>query len=248
MAISTTINQTYLSDSAGRRVRLRAKTGTVSGGLSSVYGTGIMNVLNIAGNGTNGIVFPYQPSITYQQDVEYSKMEVVHANQDFKMYSKTPALSLSVEGDFSVQNQSEGIYALACIHFLRTVTKMNFGSNDTLAGTPPPVLLFDAYGMYMFNALPVIVTQFAISLPKDVDYVPINCDTLGKVPALNISTAISNINNTSLSTDPNTGYAWLPAIFTISVQLTVQNTPQRLRAFNLNEFRNGSLLKGGMWA
>jgi hypothetical protein len=262
--------QQNLNDTAGRRVRLRPKPAV----LSQILGNGLMTPLI----NTSGMLFPYQPTITWSQDINYTNLETVHTNQDFYSYSKTPALKFSVEGDFTVQNQTEGLYALGCIHFLRTVSKMNFGQNDPNAGTPPPVLLFDAYGQYMFNALPVIVTQFTITLPKDVDYVAIQASALQNTsfiipppPSQLLSQttqpitpqaaaqAFANINQNQFSQynpaianvagNPANwvGYAWLPAVFNITVQLVVQNTPQRLRAFNLGQFRSGYLLTQGTW-
>ena len=243
-------NATYqqpvnLNDAAGRRVRLRPKPAAVD----QILGTaGILQPLR----STNGMVFPYQPTITYQQDVQYQAIELIHTNQDFYTYSRTPALKLTVDGEFSIQNQKEGIYALACIHFMRTVTKMWFGgatgASQALAGTPPPVLLFDGFGQYMFNALPVIVTQFSVSLPKDVDYVPVYGDstTISSAPsALQISQDLAAMNNQNIKS--SSGYAWLPALFTIQMQLTVQNTPKRLRSFDLDQFRSGELIKKGSW-
>jgi hypothetical protein len=238
-----------LQDTAGRRVRLRAKPGATS----TIYGSGLASILN----STNGMVFPYQPTITYQQEVTYQNIEMVHTNQDFLAYTRTPALKIQVDGEFSVQNQSEGRYALACIHFLRMVSKMWFGGSSlesrSKQGTPPPVLLFDAYGQYMFNQLPVVVTQFSVSLPKDVDYVPVKIGSAGTTAqaaplASDIYSTMSMINSNNVSEDTSVGYAWLPALFTIQVQLTVQNTPQRLRAFDMARFRDGWLLKGGGWA
>lgn len=254
--------QQNLNDAAGRRVRLRPKPNAMRQILGSAgSGGGLLSPLYL----TNGMLFPYQPVITYSQDVIYNAMEIVHANQDFYSYSKTPALKLTVEGEFTVQNQSEGIYALACIHFLRTVTKMDFGNGQN-PGQPPPVLLFDAYGQWMFNALPVIVTQFSVTLPKDIDYVAVGTSssanntlvtaqptpaTAGAVAstfdAINNPTLAANNSNAPGGTTNAQGYAWLPSVFSITVQLTVQNTPQRLRAFNLNEFRTGQLLTQGTW-
>jgi peptidoglycan hydrolase-like protein with peptidoglycan-binding domain len=240
-----------IDDTAGRRVRLRAKPGATD----RVYGGagGLMYRLIE----TNGMVFPYQPAITYQQDVTYTPMELVHTNQDFHSYTRTPALKLSVDGQFTVQSQKEGLYAMACIHFLRSSTKMWFGGSgggiaEQYQGTPPPVLLFDAYGEYMFNALPVIITQFSVTLPNDVDYVPvkINSTVNGEnysPPPNEIYTVLSTINETSVRRSATDGYAWLPALFNIQVQLMVQNTPRRLRAFDLSQFRDGSLLRGGTW-
>lgn len=148
-----------------RRVILKPKPAA----MSRVLGNGLLNPLKETG----GMIWPYTPTISSNMEVDYQSMATVHANQDFHVYSKTPAVQLQVNGDFTVQNQKEGQYAMAAIHFLRTVTKMNFGENDALAGTPPPVLLFSAYGPYVFHNLPVIVKGFQIEFPDSVDYVQV---------------------------------------------------------------------------
>ena len=100
------------SDANGRRVRLRPKPLAAA----QVYGgSGLLTPLR----STNGVVWPYQPQITYEQPVEYAAIDMVHVNQEILAYTKTPALKLSVSGQFSVQNQQEGIYALAAIHAYR---------------------------------------------------------------------------------------------------------------------------------
>lgn len=252
------------SDARGRRVRLRPKPAAAM----QIYGSnGLLQPLRQ----TNGMFWPYQPTITWSQPVTYSGMELVHTNQDIQAYVATPSPKFQVAGDFSVQNQQEGIYAIAAIHFLRTVTKMRFGSTDPNAGTPPPVLLFDAYGQYMFNQLPVIVTNFSVSLPNDVDYVPVDLSniqtysgpqTSTNIPGYSqlqvtpgINSFLNSANSTLMTTrmyrqdlsNTKDGYIWLPAIFNITVDLTVQNTAARLRSFNLDSFRTGDLMKSGRW-
>lgn len=231
------------TDASGRRVRLRPKPAA----MGQILGTGpLLRPLY----STNGMVWPYQPDIQYSQDVEYQPIQMVHTNQEFHAYTRTPAVKLTCSGEFTVQNQTEGLYALGCLHFLRTVTKMYFGQSSN-PGTPPPVLLFDAYGKYMFNKLPVIVTQFSSNMPKDIDYVPVNLNNLGK--ALEVVNGVQNNLVTGLFGNYATnysseGYIWLPAVFTISVSLIVQNTPSKLRSFNLDSFRDGSSLKNeGGW-
>jgi len=245
------------SDASGRRVRLRPKPSAIS----QIYGgSGLLTPLRQ----TNGLVFPYQPTIQYAQDVSYTTVDMVHTNQELYAYSRTNAVKLSISGQFSCQNQTEGLYSLAAIHFLRTVVKMYFGASAN-PGTPPPVLLFDAYGQYIFNSLPVIVTTFNIGLPNDVDYVPIdlsnvpnssgqnsNSNLSSMTPMLN--SAMNNLNLSNTATQllqsglsSSDGYVWLPSLFTIDVSIIVQNTPSRLRQFDLDQFRTGALLKGGMW-
>lgn len=154
---------------------------------NTVYGSGLLMPIK----NTQGLVWPYQPQITYNHTVEYQPLSPVHANQDFHVFSKVPAQQIQISGQFSVQNQVEGAYALAALHFLRTVTKMNFGDRDPAAGTPPPILLFNAYGAYVFSDLPVIVKDFTMDFPEDVDYVEV------KVTGVDSGnkTSVSAVNN-----------------------------------------------------
>lgn len=237
-----------IEDASGRRVRLRPKPGAAE----KIYGPEYAIQGKILSK-TRGMVWPYQPTITYQQDVEYQTMDLVHTNQEILSYQRTRALKLTVDGLFTVQSNDEGIYATACIRFLQTVTKMYFGGSEGssvagLQGTPPPVLLFDALGQYMFNCLPVVVTQFTVGLPNDVDYVPVDFGSLGDLPEAarnSLANQVSRVNQPSLKQNDN--IAWLPAVFNIQVQLTVQNTPRRLRQFDLDKFRTGELIRNGGW-
>lgn len=176
---------------------------------------------------TNGIIFPYTPSITFTQGVDYMTLQLVHSNTDYAAYTRTPSVKLSVSGKFTVQNAQEGIYALAVIHFLRAVSKSYFGTNDVNAGMPPPVLVFSGYGTYMFGnsgsgGLRVILTNHSWSFDDTVDYIPI---TIGGASG--------------------GGTAKLPALFTISLDLTVVQTPQRMmNIFNFNQFASGALMQG----
>lgn len=236
-------DEANVSDAAGRRVRLRPKpaaTTQVYGADSSIMGKILTQ--------TKGVVWPYQPTINYAQDVEYTSMDLVHTNQEFYSYKGTKAVKLTVSGNWSVQNNKEGLYALACIRFFQTVTKMYFGGAEGtqvegLRGTPPPVLLFDAYGKNMFNCLPVIVTNFTISLPQDVNYFPVDLSQLNVTNPNSFNSNLVTADNLEGRTD----IAWLPVLFTIETSLTVQNTPKKLRQFDLDKFRTGQLIRDGGW-
>lgn len=200
-------------ESSDPRVRLKAQS-------ISVYGDGIMSILK----DTNGLMFPYTPTIQVSQDVNYATMAMTHANTDYHSYTNTPNVSISLTGKFTVQNQREGRYALAALHFLRTASKMHFGESDAAAGKaglPPPVLLLHGYGTYMFNNIKVLLRNHSYSFDDNVDMVNV---------------AVAN------------GSARLPALFTVSISLVVQQTPQAMRKrFSLDEFRSGALLEQGGW-
>lgn len=203
------------------RVRIRPKTGA-------------MDVLLPAGNGsivaplrdTMGLVFPYTPTVNFNQSVDYQTYDPVHTNQEFLSYVRTRSPALSISGKFSANNEEEARYSLAAIQFVRSVTKMVFGfksvGTGVNVGSPPPVLLFSGYGTLMFNEVPVLVIAATFDLPDDVDY---------KDVVLN-----------------GTGTARVPTLFNISMSLTVQNSPNRLREeFNYREFVSGKLLTQGGW-
>jgi hypothetical protein len=161
----TKATQAPQQNAQDRVVSLRPKPAAAN----RVYGDGLLRPLKASG----GLIWPYTPAITYQHPITYETVSVTHANQDFHIYSRTPAVILQVSGEFTVQNQLEGAYAMAAIHFFRTLAKMNFGETDPQAGTPPPVLLFNAYGPFVFKDVPVIVKDFSTEFPQDVDYVQV---------------------------------------------------------------------------
>tara|TARA_R110000868_G_scaffold64543_5_gene193926 strand:- start:2557 stop:3483 length:927 start_codon:yes stop_codon:yes gene_type:complete len=199
------------------RARLRAKPSTVAYEL--LYGGPWVNLQEYG-----GMIWPYTPTITYNQDVVYDTLNTVHTNQETLAYSRTSAPTITVAGSFSSQTQLEARYNLACLHFLRLVTKMSFGaSTRPQRGTPPPVLYFDAHGGGMFLNIPVVVKNFSTTLPNDPDYVTVPAlITPGKGPAHHTTR--------------------VPALFDISVTLTVQHTPKQLREWSIDVFRSGGYI------
>lgn len=190
------------------RIRIRAKPGMEN----EIYGTGPISMFN----DTNGLVFPYTPQISWEQTVNYSALNLVHVNQDFHYYGSTPNLQIGIAGRFTAQNNLQAQYCFAVIHFLRTVSKMRFGMQDQKRGLPPPMLVLDGYGDYMFNQLPIILNRYNIELQNDIDYVSVPMEQ---------------------------GEAWVPSDFIIGLTVTIQNPPQQWRdQFNLDSFRNGQML------
>ncbi len=160
------------------RVKLRPKPGKEN----QVYGERNSGTIMTPLFETGGVIFPYTPVITTQFGAEYSAYTPIHSIMDFHTYQRTPAPQFTIMGQFSVQNQREGAYAIAVIHFFRTVTKMYFGQDkdngkDIPIGLTPPVLLLSGYGNLMFNNLPVIVTNYTIELVNTVDYVKVAVKT-----------------------------------------------------------------------
>jgi hypothetical protein len=169
---------------------------------------------------TSGLVWLYKPSVQVALNVDYEALNLTHSIQEIHAFSANRAAQISVAGQFVSQNVDEAMYALASIHFMRSVSKMSFGtetSSDvfglpagTPLGSPPPVLLLSGYGTLMFNDVPVIVTNFALDLPADVDYI--------EVPS-----------------GPGFGTK-VPVSFSLQAQLVVQQSPQSMRNFNVDTY------------
>ena len=198
---------------------------------------------------TYGMMFPTTPTISETMEVNYDSYDMTHGLMPIQAYKSGAAKVLTVTGTFFAQTDVEARYCLACIHFLRSFSKMNFGENDPNAGTPPPILIFNAYGDAAFHNLPVIISQASLDWPNDVDYINTSSNVAASSSSLQYQTNSSAQSSMSArSTDTMIADGWVPSKFTISVTLTVQNTPSRLRKFNLQAFRNGNLLTGnGGW-
>jgi len=72
-----------------------------------------------------------------------------------------------------VETQYDAAYWLGVVHFLRSVTKM-FSGESSPAGNPPPILSLNGYGEYVFKNVPVVVTNFQVSLDAGSDYISYN--------------------------------------------------------------------------
>jgi hypothetical protein len=121
---------------------------------------------------TEGIIFPYTPAIQVSYNAHYDPFDVTHSNYKLYAYKNSSVENISISGEFTAQDTEEANYLLAVIHFLRSVTKMFYGQDQTpTRGTPPPICYLDGFGTYQFNKHPLLITSFTYSLPTDVDYI-----------------------------------------------------------------------------
>lgn len=224
-----------------KRVRISPRAAVFDQMISS---SGIMSPLRE----TYGFMFPITPTINETIETNYDTYDIVHGLMPIQAFKSGGAKVLTVSGTFIAQTDVEARYCLACIHFIRSFSKMNFGDNDPNAGTPPPILVFNAYGDAAFHNIPVIITQASMDWPSDVDYVYTTADSTSGASSVSFKTNVNGSNISARSTGSMIADGWVPSKFTISLTLTVQHTASRLRQFNLESFRNGSLLTGnGGW-
>ena len=117
-----------------------------------------------------GAVFPYTPSIRISNSANYDATKPLHQNFAFQSYVNSQADSINITAPFYCEDSTQAAYWVSMLHFLRSVTKM-FSGQDALAGNPPPILYFSAYGDFVFKNVPVVVTNVSVDLDAASDYI-----------------------------------------------------------------------------
>lgn len=219
------------------RARLSPKT--MGGGVSEVLGPNSQDNILFPLWATKGVLFPYTPSLTTGNTVEYDPSAFIHTNYGYNAYVRSYPKPISMTAEFTAQTTDEALYLLAVIHFFRSVTKSYFGINPyDKAGTPPPVLIFNYLGQYQFNNVPVLVKSFDYTYEANIDYVPVSTST---------NTAIGNNPSAiGLPATSSNGYTYVPTHINVSLELDTQYVPIEMRnEFNLDLFRQGKLMNKG---
>jgi hypothetical protein len=218
---------------------------------------------------TNGVIFPYTPSISTAYKANYSTYDLTHSNYRGYFYNNSYTDVITLNATFTAQSTSDAAYVLAVIHFFRSVTKMFYGQ-DAQRGSPPPLVFLSGLGDYQFNNHPCLVSQFNYVLPPDVDYVssgsPNNLGlnlqplqnlysvTLNAIAptATRLASALLPVGAQNALPAPLQGLlnnpTYVPSKIDISLTLLpVQSRQQVSQQFSLKNFASGQLLKGGFW-
>ena len=264
-----TLQQRFNTSSQGDwRVRLRLAPGATY--LYRAQDPGILQPLVP----TDGIIFPYTPTISTQYSAKYDSYNLTHSNYRGYFYQSSQVGDITVTGTFTAQDTAEAEYLLAVIHFFRSVTKMFYGK-DPQRGSPPPLVELSGFGEYQFNNHPCLVASFNYTLPNNVDYIQVKPNNQGlnmsdrtpKVsssPASTIESVLRRLTTSHLpkgaqGTPADLGVVrntvnglgqttYVPTKIEISVVLHPLQTRQQVsQGFSLENFAKGNLLKGGFW-
>ena len=220
---------------------------------------------------TDGVIFPYTPSIQVNYAAKYSSDTPTHSNYAINQYTSSSVDQVTIGCEFTAQDVAEANYLLAVIHFFRSMTKMFYGQDQNpKPGTPPPLCYMFGMGDYQFSAHPLAITNFAYSLPNDVDYIK----TQGVSPAGSLQNAVQSATGAISrlgallspgGTKPATNYGasaqgasvpvtWVPTKIQISITcLPIISRNQISNQFSLQDYASGKLLNGtrrpggGMW-
>jgi hypothetical protein len=245
------------------RVRLRLAPGAKY--LYKADRPGIMQPLAI----TDGVIFPYTPTITSNYKANYSTYDLTHSNYRGYFYQSSYAEPVQITCMFTAQSTVEANYLLAVITFFKSVTKMFYGQ-DANRGAPPPLTYLTGLGEYQFNEHPCVVTQFNYTLPADVDYIragspnQLGLNQINQRDRQTVSTgsAFGGLNRLAAALltkgaipqrppPPTLGTnrpTYVPTKIELSITLLpIQSRGQVSKQFSLENFANGNLIKGGFW-
>ena len=254
------------AQSSDWRVRLRLAPNSTY--LYNAFQPGLLAPLS-AKEGTDGVVFPYTPSIDTAYKANYESYDLTHSNYRGYFYKNSYVDAVNIRAQFTAQDTVEADYLLAVIHFFRSATKMFYGQ-DSQRGSPPPMVYLSGLGGFQFNEHPCVISQFNYQLPNDVDYIRAQTfnrngtDLLANrvrtsIPGNPLSFGINRLLNNALTqgaldtrpTQDNLPLGtptYVPTKMEMSISLLpIQSRQQVSKQFSLRAFANGNLLQGGFW-
>jgi hypothetical protein len=215
---------------------------------------------------TDGVIFPYTPTISLSYNANYAASDVTHSNYSIYSYTNSKVSEITIGCDFTAQDTFEANYLLAVIHFFRSATKMFYGQDENPRnGTPPPLCYLTGLGAFQFDQHPLAIKDFAYTLPTDVDY--IRAGIPSTEPGVNKAFITPKNNSSSTSSERvannglNPGGGFTPPKFNINyssktptyvptkIALSITAVPIITRNlvsnhFSLKDYATGSLLRG----
>jgi hypothetical protein len=208
-------------------------------------------------NATDGVIFPYTPTISVNYAANYNPTELVHSNYKVFQYSSSSVDSINIQCEFTAQDEYEANYLLAVIHFFKSATKMFYGQDENpRRGTPPPLCYIYGMGSFQFAGQPLAISGFTYNLPNNVDYIRTSVGT-GSTTATPTNAQPSRMEGTGAAPGgvlpppqfqpiaaPGT-VTWVPS----KIQLNVSCVPMMNRnavsnEFSFEKYATGELLNG----
>lgn len=258
--------QAQKAQAAGGDWRLKLRLAPGSDYLYNAPEPGILQPLQV----TDGVIFPYTPTITTNYTAQYNSYDLTHSNYRGYFYQGSHVGELNIQATFTAQDSNEAAYLLAVIQFFKSVTKMFYGQQDAFRGSPPPLVFLQGYGDFQFNLNPCVVQLFDYSLPADVDYIRAGAPNVNGTNLLQRrdrqTTTVSggNPSNNRMAAaglapggvrpalpPVNLGRAqptYVPTKMDMRITLLpMQTRSQVSRQFSMEKFANGSLVQRGFW-
>ncbi len=193
------------------------------------------------------VIFEVTPEFRESRQVLYKSIDPLQAPGSIYQFANTASRTFSIEAKLTARSVNEASRNLAYMQYLRSWAMPVFGNvgnnapaGEDILGAPPAILLLTAYspgkpslsstnkkvntttinGYYVptpaygsnIYNIPVVITSLDIPYPSDVDYIP----TVNNYP--------------------------VPMVTTVSIQLVETHSPNKYSGFNLQDFKNGTLI------
>lgn len=127
---------------------------------------------NLPGGTT--VIWPYTPQFDINYQASYELVKTLQTNYATPAYQSSDISSITITGQFTATTVAEANYLFAVIHFLKSATKgynVEIEKAAAMSGRPPPLLRLTYLGQGGIRSMPVLLQQFNVSYPQDVDYV-----------------------------------------------------------------------------
>ena len=183
---------------------------------------------------SRGVFWPITPAVIVQNSANYNPLAQTHSNYPFQAYQNSQVDTISIVGEFPVQNSDDAKHWIATVKFLRTMTKMAFGKSKN-KGSPPPIMHFSGYGDHVYDKVPVVINQFSVELRPGIDYIST------KQTQVIYKGAPEQIAGVDLTADQAVDASWAPTISTVSCMVTPIYSRETIKNFSLKKFADGSL-------
>lgn len=224
---------------------------------------------------TNGVIFPYTPTINTSYNASYTDQTLTHSNYKGYFYQSSHVGQISIQAEFTAQDTNEANYMLAAIHFFRSATKMFYGQ-DAQRGAPPPLVFLQGLGEMQFNLHPCVISAFQYNLPANVDYIRARTANIAGTAQDSLlfrrarqstsnpyNASNQRLNNAGLQSGARTtlpgpgtlgvgtdlqGPTYVPTKLSMDITLLpMQTRTQQSQQFSVKDFANGNLQRGGFW-
>ena len=166
----------------------------------------------------NTIVLDVMPTISESRSVNYEPFSPIHHPGEIMKYRSTSGRKWGIQGRFIARNQQEATLNQIYLNVIRAWTMPFYGngtdSDEELKrylGAPPPILTLSAYGSKNISGVKCVLTNYDVSWPNDVDYLP------------------------TIDGEP------FPVIINISLSLEETWSPSEFSGFDLRKFYAGDL-------
>ena len=248
---------------SGKDWRVKIALGQGSDKLYNSGNAGILAPLKY----TDGVVFPYTPTIQVNYTANYNSTDLTHSNMRANFYQGSKIEDIQITGTFTAQSTQEADYMLAAIHFFKATTKMFYGQ-DPNKGTPPPLVFLTGFGDNQFANHPCAVTMFNYVTPSDVDYVRTSgagarvslagrrprqgqSSPLGRLLALfgqGIPAGAESTGFQPVAGDLDRDNTYVPTKIDLAITLIpMQSRSRQSSEFSLKDWGSGELNRRGMW-